>query len=323
MIQAKTRSKKLVGLLLSILFLCMQPIAASESPKQLKRVSTQQGGKFKFSQEQFNHFHTERLVTKERLRQHPKKELYKELHTLVFVLSESNKENRQLADNALLYHAVNVENMFTALLSKRNIDKYVRLRRIKFLLRNGVSINEPGDEGRPPLMRALKTHLGLPIIKFLLANGANPNKRDHNGVSPLDRSYQEPKLMALLLQHGADPRLGADKHGQSCLHVAIVSAATHAVKQLCKVALTKTKKEIPLIVLAWFKQNRRSAPWPEVISQLITKYVGNKILDVRDKEGFTPIKTALHIGEHEEGDEAEESEDTRAIINILEQYENM
>lgn len=81
---------------------------------------------------------------------------------------------------------------------------------IKLLLAHGADIDEVDGNSHFALQTAIRLSK-LNLIKFLLDQGANPDKISHRLFGPLLwQARSMPKVMALLLNYGADPNVPRD-----------------------------------------------------------------------------------------------------------------
>jgi serine/threonine-protein phosphatase 6 regulatory ankyrin repeat subunit B len=120
----------------------------------------------------------------------------------------------------------------------------------KELLASGIDINARyGENGWTALHHAVE-HLSVESTTWLLENGAGPNHRDSSGGTPLHLSIDSEsdfevqqwpitgvyapsaKLVALLVQHGADPNAGAND-GTTPLAIA------HSYRNLAAIEILK------------------------------------------------------------------------------------
>ena len=109
------------------------------------------------------------------------------------------------------------------------------LRKVRALIKKGVPVNarikkDYGSESTPINLAA---ELGaFKIAEALLEAGASPNpvfKNDHPLVTALGR--KSPKIISLLLKHGADPNIPFDRK-QTCLMIAVDYADLNAIDLL-------------------------------------------------------------------------------------------
>ena len=94
------------------------------------------------------------------------------------------------------------------------------------LLKAGIDVDTPDEDGRTALMAAKKSPA---LLRLLLAAGANPNHQDSRGYTPLmHRLFGIPSEMpeeglAILLDHGAELER-RDTYGRTVLMLAILYA---------------------------------------------------------------------------------------------------
>lgn len=153
------------------------------------------------------------------------------------------------------------------------------------LLDRGVSINDGGEWGEPPLLAAIynmdmvvlllkrgadvnvvnaqdgKTALyhaarqsNLCLMQMLIARGAKVNVADHEGVTPLHQAaWNDEDCTRLLLDHGAKMDV-QDSTGQTPLHAAVIIRRVETVQLLLERGanpnLRSKKGETPLLLAA-------------------------------------------------------------------------
>ena len=140
------------------------------------------------------------------------------------------------------------------------------LKTVKLLIDQGLNVNTMCEDGSPLQAavvgmdgrsamrgRAVSTD----VIEFLLASGADPNLRNAAGDAPLHAAAGWPKVVRLLLEHGADPH-------------AIGASRTSAL---------------------W---RAAAADAPESIGLLLERGVDPSLKD--DDEGQTPLQVAAEMG---------------------------
>jgi ankyrin repeat protein len=80
---------------------------------------------------------------------------------------------------------------------------------IETLLQCDLSIDAP-DQDRSTLLMTVASRDDLDMTAFVIENGANVNAINNDGQSPLSRAAGNghPRIVQLLLQHGASPFSG-------------------------------------------------------------------------------------------------------------------
>jgi len=92
---------------------------------------------------------------------------------------------------------------------------------IQLLLSLGADPNVTCDDGRTPLIVALRSQAPLIIIQALLDAGANPNTHDSSGMTPLMHAskYSDLETVMALLGRGVDVN-AVDNFGKTALYAA-------------------------------------------------------------------------------------------------------
>jgi ankyrin repeat protein len=103
---------------------------------------------------------------------------------------------------------------------------------LALLLESGAKVNAANAHRQTPLWLASSSlEVSVDIMDRLLqADGADPNPAAHDGSTPLVRatlmgSYAR---VELLMQHGADPKMGVDDSGRTVMAIAKANAAALA-----------------------------------------------------------------------------------------------
>jgi ankyrin repeat protein len=87
----------------------------------------------------------------------------------------------------------------------------------RWLLSHGADANQTDGLSRTPLICALKSKDAvdqLALVEMLVESGADVNATDAEGVSPLMCAVNDPRLVELLLEKGANPEV-PDGAGQT------------------------------------------------------------------------------------------------------------
>ncbi len=81
------------------------------------------------------------------------------------------------------------------------------LAKVEELLKNGCDPNGTDEEGRPPLLVALKSGASKEVVEHLLQNGADLDWTTSEGVSLLDEAVEKNRLdlVELFIERGMDP----------------------------------------------------------------------------------------------------------------------
>ena len=106
---------------------------------------------------------------------------------------------------------------------------------VRFLLQEGVKVNQADNEGRSPLWAAsFSGHIST--ARILLDNGAEVDQRDNNGATPLFVASYEGKLdiVKLLVERGAGIDHRRHAAGQSVLGIALEKGQSETAEFLKK-----------------------------------------------------------------------------------------
>lgn len=168
---------------------------------------------------------------------------------------------------------------------------------IKFLLAEGVDVNEANRHGDTPLTIFLfgdlhsntagpppptdvPTSVGLAMAEFILEHGADPDPEDRRGESPLEESLRLGKHYRLLLAHGADPN-GRGKSGPP------------PVFQACDADTVKALRECGGDVTMTDAYGRTALFVPSSASKVDALLDAGCRLDHRARGGLTPLHGAM------------------------------
>jgi uncharacterized protein len=106
---------------------------------------------------------------------------------------------------------------------------------VKFLVDNGVDVNEASYWGSPLGIASYKDH--YKIADLLIKSGANVNKVSRNGMTPLLNAVLmkgRSKIVELLLKNGADPNIEQEQTKETALIIAAGKGYSDIVKLLIK-----------------------------------------------------------------------------------------
>ena len=166
---------------------------------------------------------------------------------------------------------------------------------VRQLLTQGASLKDTDDDGRTPLMIALRQNYGIEIIKLLIDAGSDINARDNDGRTVLMVAalyHTDPAIIRLLLDKGCDVK-AKSRYGETALTEAAYNRKIplEFMKMLIDSgsdvnAMTKNSKETALKIAS--KVNRL-----EIIRLLVNS--GADVNLIGDS-GSPPLAYALGFG---------------------------
>lgn len=180
---------------------------------------------------------------------------------------------------------------------------------LQALLSRGMSVDEPGQNGRTALMLAVEAACSdaakLGAVRYLLESGAAINTRDQEGATALFFADRDRSLIELLAEKGADPKLTRGGLGV-WWNLRYADADT-------TIAIADKFRGIGMLVdiegRSWAGPLHQQA---EAGNAVLVKYFLGRGLSPRDADwrGMTPVHSALHVLG---GDAAE----TIAVLELL------
>lgn len=84
---------------------------------------------------------------------------------------------------------------------------------MEYLLQQGANVELQDEDGNTPLQVAVQlggSYRCFTNVRALLRHGANPNALSHRGLSPMNEASDNPQMVRLLIEHGADIHVGKE-----------------------------------------------------------------------------------------------------------------
>ncbi|XP_064404445.1 transient receptor potential cation channel subfamily A member 1-like [Halichondria panicea] len=169
---------------------------------------------------------------------------------------------------------------------------------IRFLLENGAEIDPVDDEGRTPLLAAIKAGSSCGV-KILLVAGASIFMKDKHGLNPLHYTVKHKRkfiLRALLeIPRASELVTDCDKKGSSPLHIALNLCQNNLVAMMVTFAAQQLKNIKDVNGSNYLHLAAESGDW-KALSILLDMSECQKLLNQTNKYGGTPLHLAAGGG---------------------------
>ena len=210
--------------------------------------------------------------------------------------------NAYIAKKAIEYKCIDAINIILILLRNPDLDHQTRMDKITTVLDNGTALNDRSRFGELILDELFEStsDIKLGLFEFFLKRGLDPNKKELGEkhwlfAFRIFETQQPMELLTLFLQYGFDTCTTGGWLKETLLHRMVTLQHIKVIVLLCNYEREQTFKKTNATIPYWCKHEEVSSHWPKALNFMIAKYVGNRLLQIQEIYGLTPLDLAYTL----------------------------